>query len=106
MKWVVRFEVDGYFVDETGKEKSTIVRRHQSLSEISAAMEALSLETDYKPTMLEGVAVIQKGRLVSPESIIEVKCKTIGKSQLGKQYHNAGFPKPSMSLLDAIRVDS
>jgi hypothetical protein len=77
MKWVVRFEADGYFEnDSPGNEDggTTTVGVSQPLPEISATMTALSLETDPLPRVLEGVAVIQKGHLVSPKSIIEVKC--------------------------------
>jgi hypothetical protein len=105
MKWVVRFEADGYFEEDRGSEGSTIVRDSQPRLEMSAAMKAVSLESDPMPRMLEGVAVIQKGHLVSPESILEVKC--VGKmvANLERRHHNAGSRKRNKFLLDTTRMD-
>jgi hypothetical protein len=91
MKWVVRFEADGYFEEDRGSEGSTIVRASQPRLEMSAAMKAVSLESDPMPRMLEGVAVIQKGHLVSPASILEVKCVGKNGGQLGKKTPQCWF---------------
>jgi len=65
MKWVVRFEADGYSVDT-----------HQdNEAKIATSMDNLCLE-DATPMMLEGVSVVRKGYLVPPSSIIEVKCRS------------------------------
>jgi len=72
MKWVVRFEADGYFKANAENEVN---------AGLSVALDELSLESELEQqsTFLEGMNCIQKGHLVSPESIIEVKC-TGGKS--------------------------
>ncbi|PVH67979.1 hypothetical protein DL98DRAFT_634722 [Cadophora sp. DSE1049] len=82
MKWVVRYEADGYFKDKQENEGFMAVGASQPYPEVTAAIERLSLEFQPQPTMLEGVKVIQKGHLVSPESVIEVKCTTRRGSQL------------------------
>jgi len=71
MECVLRNEADGYFNDKQENE-GFLRRTWKSPAEI----ERLSLEFQTQPTMLEGVTVIQKGHIVSPESVIEVKCTT------------------------------
>ena len=74
MKWVVRYEADGYFNDKQENVESMVVGASQTYSEVTTVVERLSLESQPQPMLLEGVTVIQKGHLVSPESVIEVKC--------------------------------
>lgn len=82
MKWVVRYEADGYSNDKQENEGSMAVGVSETYPEVTAAVERLSLEFQPQPMMLEGVTVIQRGHLVSPESVIEVKCTTRKGSQI------------------------
>ena len=61
MKWVVRFETDGYFEGDPGNVGSTIVGVSQPLPEMSATMKGLSLEPDSTCRTLEGVTDFQRG---------------------------------------------
>ncbi|KAF8855691.1 hypothetical protein BDZ45DRAFT_654934, partial [Acephala macrosclerotiorum] len=92
MKWVVRFEADGYIKDDPGNEGPPPYGVSQPLPEISATMEALSLESASPPRVLEGVGIVQRGHLVSPKSIIEVKCtKSKNDQQLGEKVAQCWF---------------
>jgi hypothetical protein len=84
MKWVVRSEADGYFEeDDSGvvgqsKDEGTdpSLEHPVPLAKVSPASKLFSSDE---------LTVIQKGFIVSPESIIEVKCrsmKTKGESQI------------------------
>jgi hypothetical protein len=91
MKWVVRFEADGYFEDDSRNEGCTIVGVSQSLPEMPAAMMTLSLEHDSVLRILKGVTVIQKIHLVSPASITEVKWADKNGRQFGKKMPQCWF---------------
>ena len=74
MKWVVRFEADGYVENEPENKGSMVVKASQIYAEVTAATETLLSNVQSQPTMLEGIDVIQKGHLVPPDSVIEAKC--------------------------------
>ncbi|KAE8452032.1 hypothetical protein EG329_002197 [Mollisiaceae sp. DMI_Dod_QoI] len=82
MKWIVRFEADGYIHDDNDTAESAaraiVTESSQPLEQLSSTMDRISLGTGPQIEMLEGVTVIHKGRIVSPASVIEVKCKKIG----------------------------
>ena len=74
MKWVVRFEADGYVENEPENKGSMVVKASQIYAEVTTATETLPTNVQSQPTMLEGIDVIQKGHLVPPDSVIEAKC--------------------------------
>jgi hypothetical protein len=93
MKWVVRSEADGFFeeddsdvVDQSKDEGTDPSLEHPvPLAKLSPASKLFSSDE---------LTVIQKGFAVSPESIIEVKCrsmKTKGKSQIQNKIAQCWF---------------
>ncbi len=65
MKWVVRYEAEGYFKDKQENEGFMAVGASQTYPEVTAAIERLSLEFQPQPTMLEGVKVIERASSLS-----------------------------------------
>ncbi|RFU27526.1 hypothetical protein B7463_g8813, partial [Scytalidium lignicola] len=77
MKWVVRYEADGYLEEESGSSEDTAEGNPQPEAEVATpdAESPPPAAAEPEPKSVEGVDVIQKGRIVPPESIIEIKTK-------------------------------
>ncbi|CZR66244.1 uncharacterized protein PAC_16145 [Phialocephala subalpina] len=84
MRWVVRFEVDGYFHEHN----PVTTDRAEAEKVLSLAMSTTSLG-DILPDigMFESIKVIHKGRMVAPDALIEVKTKKIGSRSQGAVEH-------------------
>lgn len=74
MKWVVRFEADGY-LGAPGGVVSEETTPGKSLADSLTFMKLdVNADTDV-PEVAEGIRLIQKGHLVPDASIIEAKCR-------------------------------
>jgi hypothetical protein len=105
MKWVMRYEADGYSNDKQDNEWHMAVRASQTYPEVTTAVERLSLEFQPQPMMLEGVTVIREWHLVSPKSVIEVNAQRGRGVKLEARRRSVGSHKLGTYLLDAIRMD-
>ncbi|KUJ21237.1 uncharacterized protein LY89DRAFT_681819 [Mollisia scopiformis] len=81
MRWILQFEADGYLVDndadygfatDQGTDVSVVALP------LSKRVDAVSLNSNQQYEMLEGVKVIRRGSLVSPDSIIEARTRKNG----------------------------
>jgi hypothetical protein len=100
MKWVVRYEADGYFYDS-----ATTVNDSLLVDQTSKSFETLSLQTDSQRINLEGVKVIKRGHLVALSSIIEVKSETnnSGGPRLQKKIPQCWFSQTDHVFVGTLR---
>jgi hypothetical protein len=85
MKWLVRFEADGYLGDQELSTDCVVLENAGQLENLSGCRDSMGLQVQTQTQIVEGIQVIQKGHLVPDASVIEAKCRNVNAKGRAKQ---------------------